>query len=181
MPETGLPQIAPARRSRSFVQGLCHCVLWKDVWQEENVKAFTVAKAMSVSLLEDIRAAVDKALANGDAEQFSKDCARAWQPKAGGAQRMVDPQTGEEKIVQLGSPARLRTIYQTNLRTAYMAGRWQRIERSAAMFPSSATCPSWTGASGRNHAWHGTILPVGHRGGTHFPPCGWGCRWMASR
>lgn len=181
MPETGLPQIAPAEAIAFFRRkGFAIAFSWKDVWQEENVAAFTVAKAMSVSLLEDIRAAVDKALANGETlEQFAKDlrprlAAQGWW----GRKRMVDPQTGEEKIVQLGSPARLRTIYQTNLRTAYMAGRWQRIERSAAMFPFIRYVSVMDGRERpQHHAWHGTILPVGHPWwDTHFPPCGWGCR-----
>lgn len=38
---------------------------WQDVWQSEHARAFTVAKAMTRDLLEDIRAALDTAIADG--------------------------------------------------------------------------------------------------------------------
>lgn len=41
---------------------------WRDVWQAEHARAFTVAKAMSIDLLQDIRELVDKARL-GDAKK----------------------------------------------------------------------------------------------------------------
>lgn len=153
---------------------------WRDVWAEENAKAFTVAKAMSRDLLEDIREAVDTALSEGQTlQQFSKDLApRLFAKGWWGRKIMTDPQTGEDKVVQLGSPARLRTIYETNLRTSYMAGRWQRIERAKAVMPFIRYVSVMDGREREQHgAWHGTILPVDDPWwDTHFPPCGWGCR-----
>lgn len=175
------PRLDPAEAIAFFrAKGWEIAFDWRDVWQEENVRAFTVAKAMSRDLLEDIRGAVDTALAEGQTlQQFSKDLAprlfaRGWW----GKKLMTDPQTGEEKVVQLGSPARLRTIYETNLRTSYMAGRWQRIERAKAVMPFIRYVSVMDGREREQHgAWHGTILPVDHPWwDTHFPPCGWGCR-----
>lgn len=153
---------------------------WRDIWQEEHARAFTVAKAMNRDLLEDIRAEVDRALSEGlTLENFSKALrpnleARGWWGKA----LMDDPATGETKVVQLGSPARLRTIYETNLRTSYMAGKWQRIERSKKTLPFLRYVSVMDGREREeHHGWHGTVLPVDHPWwDTHFPPCGWGCR-----
>lgn len=176
-----LPRLDPAEAIAFFrAKGWEIAFDWRDVWAEENIRAFTVAKAMSRDLLEDIRAAVDTALAEGQTlQQFSKDLAprlfaRGWW----GKKLMTDPATGEEKVVQLGSPARLRTIYETNLRTSYMAGRWQRIEKGKALFPFIRYVSVLDGREReQHHAWHGTILPVDDPWwDTHFPPCGWGCR-----
>ncbi len=179
--EEALPRLDPAEAIAAFrAKGWVISFSWKDVWQQEHARAFTVAKAMSRDLLEDIRAAVDQALAEGETLQsFIKQLkpkleARGWW----GRKWMTDPQTGEQKVVQLGSPARLRTIYETNLRTSYMAGRWQRIEKSKKTLPLLRYVSVMDGREREeHHAWHGTVLPVDDPWwDTHFPPCGWGCR-----
>ena len=153
---------------------------WQDVWQEEHAKAFTVAKAMSRDLLEEIRAEVDKALAEGlTLEQFRTSLrpkleARGWW----GRKQMIDPLTAERKTVQLGSPRRLKTIFDVNMRTAYQAGRWERVQRNKGAFPLLRYVSVKDGRERPEHgAWHGTILPVDHPWWqTHYPPCGWNCR-----
>ena len=153
---------------------------WRDVWQEENVRAFTVAKAMSRDLLEDIRAEVTRALDEGlTLKQFQDNLrprlvARGWWGRA----RMVDPADGVEKVVRLGSPHRLRTIYQSNLRAAQAAGKWARIQRTKRAFPFLRYVSVMDGRERPEHgAWHGTILPVDDPWwDTHYPPCGWNCR-----
>lgn len=153
---------------------------WRDVWQEEHARTFTVAKAMTRDLVEDIRAAVDKAISEGQTlAQFAKDLqpllfARGWW----GRNLMTDPDTGEQRVVQLGSPARLRTIYQVNMRTAYQAGRWERIQRTRSAFPFLRYSSVKDGRERPEHgAWHGTVLPVNHPWwDTHYPPVGWNCR-----
>ncbi|MFO6448926.1 phage minor head protein [Erythrobacter sp. NE805] len=153
---------------------------WREVWQEENARAFTVAKAMSRDLLEDIREAVQKALDEGlTLKQFQDELrprlvARGWWGRA----LMTDPADGVEKVVRLGSPARLRTIYQTNLRVSYMAGRWARLQRTKSAFPFLRYVSVKDARVRPEHAaWDGTILPVDHPWwDTHFPPNGWNCR-----
>lgn len=153
---------------------------WREVWQEENAKAFTVAKAMSRDLLEDIREAVQKALDEGLTLKQFQDAlrprlvARGWWGRA----MMTDPADGVAKVVRLGSPARLRTIYQTNLRVSYMAGRWKRLERTKRAFPYLRYVAVKDTRTRPEHAsWDGTILPVDHPWwDTHFPPNGWNCR-----
>lgn len=181
MSDEALPLIAPKEAIAFFkAKGWAIGFDWRDVWQEEHAKAFTVAKAMSRDLLEDIRSAVDSALVEGTTLQtFIKELgprlvARGWWGRA----LQTDPQTGEARVVQLGSPARLRTIYQTNLRTSYMAGRWQRIERAKKTLPFIRYVSVMDGRErAEHHAWHDTILPVDDPWwDKHFPPCGWNCR-----
>lgn len=181
MAEVALPTVQPLEAIEFFRRkGWEIAFDWRDVWQEEHVRAFTVAKAMSRDLLEDIRGAVDRALTDGTTlKQFADELRPRLAEKGWwGRKLMKDPATGEERVVQLGSPARLRTIYETNLRTSYMAGRWQRLEKTKRTFPFLRYVSVMDGRERpEHHAWHGTILPIDDPWwDTHFPPCGWGCR-----
>jgi SPP1 gp7 family putative phage head morphogenesis protein len=178
------PLLLPEEAIAFFrAKGIAFGFDWRDVWQEEHAKAFTVAKAMSRDLLEDIRQAVDDALVNGTTlatfrqQLTSLLMARGWWGKS----LEIDPQTGEQRVVQLGSPARLRTIFDTNLRSAYAAGRWERIQRQKRVFPFLIYKSVKDGRERPEHgAWHKTILPVDHPWwDTHYPPCGWNCRCTA--
>jgi hypothetical protein len=110
---------------------------WQDVEHEEHGRGFTVAKAMTRDLLETLREAVDRAIAEGETLQMFAKELRPRLEAAGwwGRKEMVDPATGESELVQLGSPRRLKTIFETNMRTSYAAGRWERIERNKRAFP----------------------------------------------
>lgn len=156
---------------------------WRDVWEEEHAVAFTVAKAMTVDLLDEIRAAIDQALADGETlaqfqEQLSPRLqARGWW----GRREVIDPLTGEVMEATLGSWARLRTIYDTNLRTAYAAGHWQRIERTADARPWLQYRHTPQEHPREEHqAWDGLVLrwddPWWRE---HFPPNGWYCKCRA--
>jgi len=153
---------------------------YRDVWREEHAIAFTVAKIMQLDVLADVRTAVDQALAEGQTfRDFQKRLTPVLQEKGWwGIQEMTDPLTGEVKQVQLGSPRRLRVIYDTNLRTARAAGQWERIQRTKESLPYLL----YTVGPSREHrpehlSWHGTLLPVDDPfWRTHFTPNGWGCR-----
>ena len=175
-------QPLPPKEAIAFFRskGLEPRFAWQDVWQQEHAKAFTVAKMMQRDLLEETRAAVDQAISEGQTlEQFKAGLKPKLQ-KAGwwGKQQQTDPATGEEKLVQLGSDRRLRTIYQVNLRSAYAHGNWQRIERNKAAFPYLVyTTAGDFKVRVQHRAWAGICLPVDHEfWNTHYPPCGWRCR-----
>lgn len=136
---------------------------YRDVWQEEHQGAFTVAKAMSIDLLRDIRAAVDDALANGttfetfQAELTPRLIKRGWW----GQKEMTDPLTGERKRVQLGSPRRLELIYDTNLRQAHAEGQWERIQDAKDILPYLMYDHLPSAHERKEHAaWDGLVLPV---------------------
>ncbi|WP_454908393.1 phage head morphogenesis protein [Variovorax gossypii] len=120
-------------RQKGYRIGFDH----RDVWQQEHQAAFTVAKAMQLDVLRDIRGAVDKALTKGTTfgdfqrELGPKLQARGWW----GKQEMTDPVTGERKLAQLGSPKRMEVIFDTNMATAYSEGQWERIQRNKEIFP----------------------------------------------
>lgn len=181
MADTGIPLLPPAEaidyfRKKGFRTGFA----WQDVWQEEHVRAFTVAKAMSADVLETIRAEVDKALADGRTlAQFRAELTPLLQ-KMGwwGRKRMIDPATGLAKTVQLGSPRRLKIIYDMNMRMARAAGLWSKIQRTKDALPYLRYTAVMDDRTRPEHAeWHGTILPVDDPWwDTHYPPCGWNCR-----
>lgn len=178
------PVLKPLEALRFFrAKGFTFGFAWQDVWQEEHARAFTVAKAMRRDILEDIRAAVDKAIDEGQSlQQFQKDLRPILEAKGWwGRKSMLDPLTGEQKAVQLGSPNRLKTIFQTNMRTSHAAGRWERIERQKKVFPFLEYRSVMDGRERQqHHDWHGTLLPVDHVWwDTHYPPCGWKCRCNA--
>jgi SPP1 gp7 family putative phage head morphogenesis protein len=153
---------------------------WRDVWQAQHAMAFTVAKSTGFDVLKDIHAAVDDAISRGlTLKQFSAQLTPILQAKGWwGKMEKPDPLTGEVKDVQLGSPRRLKIIYDTNMRMSQAAGEWARIQRTKRYAPylmytairDSATRPL-------HRQWHGTVLPVDHPWWqTHYPPNGWRCR-----
>lgn len=152
----------------------------REMMGEAHAYSFTVAKAMQRDVLQDIREAMDTALANGQTlDQFRKNLKPTLQEKGWwGEKTMVDPQTGEEKDVKLGSSRRLRTIFETNMRTSYAAGRWEAVQRTKAAMPYLRYVAVMDGATRAEHrAWHNLVLPVDHPfWNEHYPPNGWGCR-----
>lgn len=153
---------------------------YRDVWLQEHARAFTVAKAMEFDLLDDIRAALDKAIADGTTlEQFRKDLTPLLQRKGWwGKKVMKDPLTGKRVVAQLGSPRRLRTIYRANLGAARAAGIWDRAQRTKGSLPYFLYELGPSKEHRKEHSdWAGTLLPVDDDWwNDHFPPNGWGCR-----
>lgn len=172
----------PPREALAFfrAKGYATTFAWQDAWQQDNDSAFQVAKMLNVDLLRDVRAAVDKALAEGQTfEQFREGIeGRLVQAGWWGRADMKDPLTGETVNVQLGSPRRLRTIFRTNLQTAYAAGHWQQIQDNKADAPLLMYDAVDDQATRDEHkAWDGTILPADDPWWqTHMPPNGWNCR-----
>lgn len=154
----------------------------REVYREEHDLAFTVAKVASLDLLNDIRHHVEKALAEGRTlRDFSRELTPVLQ-KAGwwGRQLQPDPQdpTGELREVQLGSPRRLKTIFDANMRTARAAGQWERAQRTkrARPFFIYELGPS-TKHRAEHQAWEGTVVHVDDPWlDEHYPPNGWGCK-----
>lgn len=149
---------------------------WQDMWGAAHAKAFTVAKAIQADVLQDLRQAVDLALTDGQTlREFQKGLEPKLREKGWWGKVAHEGADGQE-LVQLGSPWRLATIYRTNLRTGYMAGRYQQQKENAE------SRPYWQyialpGARPEHAAQNGKVFAHDDPFWTYFyPPNGWGCR-----
>ena len=149
---------------------------WQEVKEETHAKAFTVAKATTLDILQDIRKEVQNAIDNGiTLKEFKKNLEPTLRKK-GWWGKAVDGETG--KTVQLGSPRRLKTIYETNLRTSYMAGKYKSLQDQKKFRPywmydavdDSKTRPAHAALGGKVYPADDPVW------NTIYPPNGWGCR-----
>lgn len=152
---------------------------WRDKAPEEHAYSWTVAKTMEHDVLEDLRAAVDDAITNRvPFEDFQTNLTPILQQKGWWGRRIqTDPNDGVPKVVQLGSPRRLRTIYWANTMTAHGAGEWERTQRNKRFLPFLVYTLSRAERRRPEHeGWVGMIAPVDDPvWNTLYPPNGWGC------
>lgn len=153
---------------------------WEDAWQADHAAMFTVAKSAGFDILKDIHDAMTAAIAEGTTiREFSARLRPALEAKGWwGRREVADPITGTVHEVQLGSPRRLRTIFETNMRVSYAEGHWARFERGKATRPYLRYVAILDGRTRPAHrARHNLCLPVDDPyWDTWAPPCGWGCR-----
>jgi SPP1 gp7 family putative phage head morphogenesis protein len=152
---------------------------WYDIWQEAQAKAFTVAKAMRMDILQDIHEMARKALDEGITfQQFKKELEPRLKAKGWWGYKFVSYPDGRVEKILEGSPWRLKTIYRTNLQTAYMAGRHKAFMENVDNRPywqyiavlDSRTRPT-------HRALHGKIFRYDDPfWDTHYPPLGFNCR-----
>ncbi|MEW9304722.1 phage head morphogenesis protein [Labrys neptuniae] len=153
---------------------------WEDAWQEDHARSFTVAKSTGFDILNDIYSSLEEALKEGKTvRDFAKDLTPVLQAKGWwGKKSVTDPLTGAIDEVQLGSPRRLQTIFDTNMRVSYATGHWAQFERSKALRPYLRYVAIMDGRTRPAHAArHNVCLPVDDPYWDHWaPPCGWRCR-----
>ena len=152
---------------------------WQDMLDDAHATAFTVAKTAKMDVLSDIYSAVVDAAEQGrTVEEFSRELAPVLQRKGWWGRREIKNPEGETQSVQLGSPHRLKTIYLTNMQSAYMAGRY------AEMMDSVDTHPYWqyvaindSRTRDSHRRMHGRVYaatdPVWN---TMYPPLDFRCR-----
>ncbi|MEW9901042.1 PBECR2 nuclease fold domain-containing protein [Chitinivorax sp. PXF-14] len=152
---------------------------WQDVWQQAHAKAFTAAGVMKADVLADLKAGLVDALKHGHTRQEFIDGLTPLLQKKGwwGTHAQTDPQTGEMHGKGL-TPRRLGTIFDTNMQTAYMAGRYQAMlanvdDRPYWMYSAimdRRTRPSHAALNGRVFRHDDPIW------NSIFPPNGFRCR-----
>lgn len=156
---------------------------WTELWQDAHQTAFTVAQSAGFDVLKDIHGALLRAMSSGlTFEQFRKELTPVLQAKGWwGVASRVDGLTGEVREVQLGSPRRLRTIFDVNLRVSAAQGDWERQQQVKEERPFLRyTAILDNRVRPQHRRWHGTILPADHPWWkTHYPPNGWRCRCKA--
>jgi hypothetical protein len=146
---------------------------YDDILKSAHDRAFIVAGAANADLLNDLRAAIEKGIADGTGYGAFRKQFDAIVLKHGWT-----GWTGEGSAA--GHAWRTQVIYQTNMATSYAAGRWQQLKNPDLL----AVRPYWryVHADGVLHprplhvSWDGLVLPHDHEFWmTHFPPNGWGC------
>jgi len=162
---------------------------WLDLWREARARAFTVAQSAGFDILGDVRDALVRALEEGQTyEEFRRELEpilrqKGWWGKA------IDPETGEilkmypdtSRAVVYGTPARLRLIYEQNLQTAYMAGRYRAMKAAVNTHPYWQYTAVMDGRTRPAHRiMHGRVFRYDDPAWTvAYPPCGWKCRCRA--
>ncbi|MBJ8744038.1 minor capsid protein [Citrobacter farmeri] len=171
----------PPKDAVAYFRAKGHNITWN--WYEQltdaHARAFTVAKAVRLDVLNTIRDEVDRAVHDGiTRKEFTRTLAPRLQ-KLGwwGKQIVVDTQ-GNAKEIELGSPRRLATIYNVNMRTAYNSGRYAQMMNNAEDYPYWQYVAVMDGRTRPAHAaLNGMVFryddPFWQ---THYPPNGWNCR-----
>ncbi|WP_238913800.1 PBECR2 nuclease fold domain-containing protein [Achromobacter insolitus] len=139
---------------------------WADIYGAEHDRAFVVAGANRDALVADFRRAVERAINDGGTlEDFRRD---------------FDTIVARHGWDYNGSRNwRSKVIYDTNLRNARAAGRYQRLQAAKTRRPFWR----WNHSDAVEHprplhlAWDGMVLHADDPWWQeHFPPCGWGCQ-----
>ena len=150
---------------------------YDEIMHDAHKKAFTIAKMMNLDLLKDTQASLTKAFKEGVGFDEWKKSVKPMLAKKGwlGNIKVKDPKTGEEKEIYVGN-RRLRTIFNTNMRTAYAKARYEsQMQSLGEYFRYTAVLDGRTREAHRK--LHGKTLPKTDKfWDTNYPPNGWGCR-----
>ena len=139
---------------------------WLDIWQEMHARAFVVAGAMKKELLEDLREAVEKGIAEGTTIEAFRESFDEMIQKYGWA-------------FNGGKAWRTAVIFNTNLSVGYSVGHYRQmmdpaVRRARPLWryvASSAANPRE-----EHKKWYNLVLPSDDPWWvTHYPPNGWGC------
>lgn len=139
---------------------------WDDLERADHAHGFMVAGLARADVLEDLRRAIDDAIARGETladfrARFENIVERRWEGWTG---------SGSDA----GRAWRTRIIYRTNLRTSYMAGRWEQLREFPYLKYQHNTVEN---PRHEHQAWDGRIIAADDPWWeTHYPPNGWGCR-----
>lgn len=137
-----------------------------DVWAEAHSRSFMVAGAATQALVQDFREEITKALEQGTTLQDFR--------------RSFDQLVTKHGWQHTGTPGwRTRIIFETNLSTAYSAGRYAQATEPDTL----AVYPYWRYVhSGARHprlqhlSWNGKVLLASDPWWSqHYPPNGWRC------
>ena len=151
---------------------------YTEVYGAAHDQTFTVAKVMKLDLLKDLHHSLTEAMDKGlPFEEWRQKLrptlvAKGWYDRT----EVFNPETGEFKTITVGAH-RLRTIYETNLRSAYAQGRYTHQQRSQTLtywMYVSMLLPTTRDA---HRAMHGRVYPRDHAfWDAHYPPNGYRCK-----
>ena len=173
-------KLAPAKAIEFFTaKGYAVSWNWWDTWESAHARAFTVAKAVQTDVLASIRDDLHRSLLDG---RTRREFVRQLEPRLQalgwwGRKVIVDPD-GNAELVRLGSPHRLRTIFDSNMRSTFGAARQQQQVENTGSRPFWMYDARNDGRVRPSHAaMDGQVFrnddPIWK---THYPPNGWNCR-----
>lgn len=148
---------------------------WHEMLSVAHAQDFTVAKVLRMDVLQDIREMVAKSLQEGITfRDFERELTPKLQAK-GWWGEIVNPETGEVATI---TPWRLRTIFDTNLQTSYMAGRWKSQWEGCKERPYLQYLAVLDGKTRPAHrALHGKVFRIDDPIWKYiYPPNGFRCR-----
>ena len=152
---------------------------WHDTWQEAHAKAFTVAKATRMDVLQSIHGELNRALEKGLTErQFIRNMQPQLEKLGWWGKQDIVNKDGVTETVQLGSPSRLKTIYRTNVQTAYQAGHWKTMWKNREHRPYLMYVAMMGVNTRPSHAaLRGQVFPITDPiWRAIYPPNGFNCR-----
>jgi len=152
---------------------------WRDMWQDEHTRAFTISRLTSPDLLQSIQDRLVKSV-SGDLSRkdWTKQVRELLEKDSWwGEKEVINTTTGEVLRTRFDAN-RLRLIYDVNTRTASAAGQWERFEKSKRAMPYLRYVTKRDEKVREQHrTWNNLVLPVDHPfWDTHTPPNGWRCR-----
>ncbi len=179
----------PPTRAIRYLQGKTLQISgnWREVRDQQHARAFTVANVLKADVLADIHTELLRTQRSGGTFQQFKDQllprlqARGWLGNDYSVDTLrragrLDAATGE---IRKGLSAnRLKTIFQTNMQSAAMAGRYRELLTQVQTHPywqyiavrDRRTRPSHEALHGKIFRWDDPIWKV------IWPPNGYNCR-----
>ncbi len=171
----------PPKEAVAYFRAKGYNITWN--WYEQladaHARAFTVAKATRMDVLTTIREEVERAVSEGiTREEFTRTLAPRLQKLGWWGKQIIVDAEGNAKVIELGSPRRLATIYNVNTRTAYGAGRYAQMMNTADLYPYWQYVAVMDGRTRPEHArLHNMVFRYDDIfWQTHYPPNGWNCR-----
>ena len=142
-----------------------------------------MAKTTGYNVLDTLYTGLQSTMANGGTYNDFKQSVVEELRRQGwwGKRTMVHPETGKIVNAQLGSNRRLKTIFNTNIKSAYSAGRWMELEKIKQTTGEEVYLQYIAVLDGKERPEHaeknGIILPASEPFWEQwYPPNGWRCR-----
>lgn len=145
---------------------------WDDLQDEEHDWAFTIAKLTKANLLQDAQELIEKAIQEGKSSDEFKDEFKKKIESKGWVARPLP--AGPDDY-------RYRIIFETNVRRAHAAGRFEQQKQSAKSRPYLMWRHGDSESPRLNHKeLDGKVFPIDSVfWDKAYPPCGYGCKCTA--
>lgn len=172
----------PPEEAIRYFEGLGYSIKndWSGTWQRAQAQAFSLANIYRQDVTAELYESLQAALKNGQSfatwqqQVQQRFDARSWAHQDG---QVVDKATGEVLAKRL-TPARLQTVYRTNMQSAMMAGRWSQLYDNKDARPYLQYVAVMDMKTRPSHAaLHGSVYAIDDPfWGSFYPPNGFNCR-----